>query len=178
MRCRATSTPTASGTGVLLDILANDQHQVSKLVVASSMSIYGEGEYGCDEHGRSLPGCAPSRSSTRITGNPVSPLRRELEPIATRETKALYPSSVYAISKMDQELLCLSVGGGVRHRRDRGAVLQRVRATAGTDQPVHRRGRDLLGPAADRSAADGHGGRRQLRDFIHVKTSPGRRSPR
>src|SRR5213075_715376 len=33
------------GTATLLDVLANEKHNVKKLIVASSMSIYGEGLY-------------------------------------------------------------------------------------------------------------------------------------
>ncbi len=35
------------GTALLLDVLANDRHQVTKLVLASSRSVYGEGTYRC-----------------------------------------------------------------------------------------------------------------------------------
>jgi len=38
------------GTAVLLDILANKHRHVRKLIVASSISIYGEGTYDCAEH--------------------------------------------------------------------------------------------------------------------------------
>src|SRR5829696_3285150 len=44
-----------SGTALLLDILANEQHAVSKIVVASSCSIYGEGSYVCPRHGTVAP---------------------------------------------------------------------------------------------------------------------------
>src|SRR6185437_9467173 len=40
-----------SGTGVLLELLANEPHSVRRIVVASSMSVYGEGAYRCEEHG-------------------------------------------------------------------------------------------------------------------------------
>ena len=39
------------GTGILWDILVNDKHKVEKVLVASSMSLYGEGKYVCPEHG-------------------------------------------------------------------------------------------------------------------------------
>ena len=39
------------GGAILLDILANEKHQVEKVLVASSMSIYGEGKYDCPECG-------------------------------------------------------------------------------------------------------------------------------
>ena len=43
-------------------MLANEPHTVRKLIVASSMSIYGEGAYECADHGRVYPSCAPRRS--------------------------------------------------------------------------------------------------------------------
>jgi dTDP-L-rhamnose 4-epimerase len=43
------------GTAVLLDVLANEHHRVRKVIVASSMSIYGEGKYRCAEHGDVYP---------------------------------------------------------------------------------------------------------------------------
>jgi len=82
-----------------------------KLVVASSMSIYGEGEYTCPEHGRAAPGPRPEEQllarswelSCEICG-------RELQPIGTSEEKALIPTSIYAITKRDHEELCLVTG--------------------------------------------------------------------
>lgn len=95
------------GTAVLLEALA--KQPVKKLVVASSMSLYGEGFY---------------RDST---GNTFAPRERELaalkagewelrhngqslQPVPTPESKTPSPSSVYALSKYDQEKLCLMVG--------------------------------------------------------------------
>ncbi|MBC8282171.1 MAG: SDR family NAD(P)-dependent oxidoreductase, partial [Nitrospinae bacterium] len=43
------------GTGVLWDILVNEKHSVEKVLVASSMSLYGEGCYQCEEHGKISP---------------------------------------------------------------------------------------------------------------------------
>jgi dTDP-L-rhamnose 4-epimerase len=102
-----TSTNTA-GTGILLEALA--AHPVRRLVVASSMSIYGEGLYA------------------DATGAPVGTVRRDLAslrqgqwepcdsdgapllPLPTPESKAPVLESVYALSKFDQERLCLMVG--------------------------------------------------------------------
>lgn len=99
------------GTGVLLDILANEKKGVSKIVVASSMSIYGEGLYVCDEHGTVAPGLrSEDRLRERLWETTCPTCGREVTPVPTAESKQLIPSSVYAISKMDQELLCLSVG--------------------------------------------------------------------
>ncbi len=100
-----------SGTGVLLDLLVNGKHQVNKIVVASSMSIYGEGSYTCPEHGQVAPRLRHEQQLREHRWEPGCPIcGKELSPVATAETKPLFPTSVYAISKMDQELLCLSVG--------------------------------------------------------------------
>lgn len=99
------------GTGVLLDIIANERKNVSRIVVASSMSIYGEGEYHCPTHGRLAPNLrTDKRLAERRWELSCPECGLELDPVGTTETKPLHPSSVYAISKMDQELLCLSVG--------------------------------------------------------------------
>ncbi len=100
-----------SGTGVLLDLLVNGNYNVGKIVVASSMSIYGEGSYTCPEHGQVAPRLRQEQQLRDRQWEPGCPIcGLELSPIATAETKPLFPTSVYAISKMDQELLCLSVG--------------------------------------------------------------------
>ena len=55
------------GTAVLLDILANDaatRSRLRKLIVASSMSIYGEGQYECPVHGVVYPRLRPNEQLT------------------------------------------------------------------------------------------------------------------
>ncbi len=93
-----------AGTGVLLEALLD--RGVSRLVVASSMSIYGEGLY------------------RRADGSPVADARRTrerlarrlwepedgLEPVPTPEWKPPSLTSVYALTKFDQERLCLIWG--------------------------------------------------------------------
>lgn len=99
------------GTANLLDILINEEHSVKKLIVASSMSIYGEGKYEC-------PGCGvvfPSLRTNEQLKNREWEMKcpscgHEVRPVPTDETKPLQPTSIYAISKKDQEEMCLSVG--------------------------------------------------------------------
>jgi len=99
------------GTAILLELLATGDYPVKKLVVASSMSIYGEGAYECAS-------CGPVYPRLRAT---EQLLEREWEmrcpncgqavvPVPTGEDKPLYPTSIYAISKRDQEEMCLAVG--------------------------------------------------------------------
>lgn len=100
-----------SGTAVLLDIIANGRTNVSKIVVASSMSIYGEGSYWCAEHGSIAPRLRSEQQLRERRWEPTcTRCDEQLSPVPTAESKPLFPTSVYAISKMDQELLCLSVG--------------------------------------------------------------------
>lgn len=99
------------GTAKLLDILANEEHDVKKLVVASSMSIYGEGKYECSECGVIYP---PLRSNEQLKKREwemkCPSCGREVKPVPTDENKPLQPTSIYAISKKDQEEMCLAVG--------------------------------------------------------------------
>ena len=99
------------GTAVLLDILANDKHDVRKLIVASSMSIYGEGKYHCDEHGQIYPRLRSEEQLAARDWEMRCPVCREVVvPVPTDEDKPLYSTSIYAITKKDQEEMCLTVG--------------------------------------------------------------------
>ncbi|MDP9068035.1 MAG: SDR family NAD(P)-dependent oxidoreductase [Actinomycetota bacterium] len=97
-----------TGTAVLLEALLD--HPPKRLVVASSMSIYGEGLY---ETADGAPAAAVERTRAqleRAEWEPVSPDGRRLRPVPTPEIKAPSLSSVYALSKFDQERLCLLFG--------------------------------------------------------------------
>jgi dTDP-L-rhamnose 4-epimerase len=99
------------GTAQLLELIATGQHALRKLVVASSMSIYGEGPYAGPDGQVVYPALRPAEVLARrqwdylddATGAP-------LQPLPTGESKPLQPTSIYAISKRDQEEMCLSVG--------------------------------------------------------------------
>ena len=96
------------GTAVLLEALI--QHPVRRLIVASSMSIYGEGLYRRVD-GRIVAGT--ERSLERLRSGDWE-MRDEhgdvLTPVATGEDKVPTLASVYALSKFDQERLCLMIG--------------------------------------------------------------------
>jgi dTDP-L-rhamnose 4-epimerase len=99
------------GTAVLLDLLANKEHTVRKLVVASSMSIYGEGAYRCPEHGEVYPSLRTEEQLAAHDWEMHCPTcQRPVEPLPTAEDKPLHSTSVYAITKKDQEEMCLAVG--------------------------------------------------------------------
>ena len=84
--------------------------QLKKIVLASSMSIYGEGEY-LDSNGKSV--LAAARSGGQLASKNWEMLginNQVLKPTATSESKILEPASVYAITKRDQEELFLTLG--------------------------------------------------------------------
>jgi dTDP-L-rhamnose 4-epimerase len=91
------------GTAVLLQALLD--RPVQKLLVASSMSIYGEGA--------TSPVDAVERSRADLEARRFEPLGADgetLTPLPTPETKPAANSSVYALTKYDQERLCLVFG--------------------------------------------------------------------
>jgi len=100
------------GTAVLLEEVIKRPGQFKKLIVASSMSIYGEGAYRCETCDvKVTPFLRPNEQLAahdwEFRCESCSGL---LTPIGTAEDKPLFPTSVYAVSKQDQEQYCLSVG--------------------------------------------------------------------
>ena len=99
------------GTAILLQELLNQRNRIEKLVLASSMSIYGEGKYLCAQCGDMAP---PLRSTEQLKAHdwelPCPRCGEILTPIPTDESKPLQCSSVYALSKQNQEQMCLLYG--------------------------------------------------------------------
>jgi len=98
-------------TAALLQAIIDRRQPLERLIVASSMSIYGEGEYH-------LPGGASiaplPRSDAQLAEKRwemLGPGGERAVPVPTTEDKPLQPTSVYALSKRDQEEYCLLVGG-------------------------------------------------------------------
>jgi dTDP-L-rhamnose 4-epimerase len=99
------------GTAVLLQELLGRKSRVEKLILASSMSIYGEGKYLCRQCGESVPPLRSSEQLKRKLWDALCPICEEtLTPIPTDESKPLQCSSIYALSKKDQEEMCLLYG--------------------------------------------------------------------
>lgn len=97
------------GTAKLLDILANDDTDVHRVVIASSRSIYGEGAYETADGRRVYPGhradadMAAGDFDVHVAGE------GDLRLIPTDESALLHPSSVYGITKQMQESLVMTV---------------------------------------------------------------------
>lgn len=96
------------GTATLLDLIA--QKPVERLVVASSMSIYGEGLYRRGDGGLVNDAERELARLKRGHWEPRDPSGQALLPVATPESKTPCLSSVYALSKYDTERMSLIVG--------------------------------------------------------------------
>ena len=155
------------GTAVLLAEMA--KRGIGRLVLASSMVVYGEGSYR-GPNGFTRPG--PRRASDLDAGHfdPIDPVTGQaLEPVLVSETDPLDPRNVYASSKLGQEYLATawarSTGGRVaalRYHNVYGPGMPQNTPYAGVAS--------LFRSAIERGEAprvyeDG----RQRRDFVHVR---------
>ena len=154
------------GTARLLEALID--RPVDRLVVASSMSLYGEGLYrGAD-----------GQLIERIERTPeqlhrgqfelVDQAERPLQPVPTPETKQPSLASVYALTKYDQERLCLMVGRAY----DIPAVALRFFNVYGARQALSNPYTGVLAIFGSRYLNDKppliFEDGRQRRDFVHV----------
>jgi dTDP-L-rhamnose 4-epimerase len=102
----------AIGAAVVLEEVVERRDAIRKLLVASSMSIYGEGQHRNPRTGES--GLAPwLRPESQLAARQWDVLADDgtpLEPEPTAETKPLRPMSIYAIGKRDHEEMFLSIG--------------------------------------------------------------------
>ncbi len=158
------------GTANLLEMLIESRHEapIRKLIVASSMSIYGEGLY---QNYKGEPVGSVRRNMDRLIMDdwePVDSNGRTLEPIATNEQKCPDLASVYALSKYDQERMCLMIGNAYNIP----TVAMRFFNVYGRGQSLSNPytgvmaifGARLLNDAPPVIFEDGN----QKRDFVHV----------
>ncbi len=157
------------GTAVLLRELARTRF-AGRLVLASSMVIYGEGRYRCPAHGRVRPG---PRAATDLRAERFEPpcprCGAALSPAAVTEDAAPDPRNVYAATKLQQEHLAVVFGRetgvpvtALRYHNVYGPGMPHDTPYAGVAA--------LFASALARGEAphvfeDGA----QLRDFVHVR---------
>ncbi len=156
------------GTAVLL--AAMYRAGTARLVLASSMVVYGEGRYECAEHGVVRPG--PRRQSDLDSGRyepPCPVCGAALSPGLVGEDAPIDPRSTYAATKAAQEFLASAwtrqTGGGgwaLRYHNVYGPKMPRDTPYAGVAS--------LFRSALERGEAptvleDGN----QRRDFVHVR---------
>ena len=104
----------SGGTALMLDILANRKTTIQKVVVASSRAVYGEGKYLSAEFGAVYPAHRKAEDMDKGNFEVTYPGASSLQLVATDEESKIHPSSVYGISKQNQEqmvmLVCQSLG--------------------------------------------------------------------
>ena len=99
------------GTALLLDILVNHKHNVQKVIVASSIGVFGEGAYRCRTHGAVAPGTRPAEQLAAQQWEQRCPQCGEpVVSIPTPEDKPLYRDSIYSMTKYHQEEMVLLIG--------------------------------------------------------------------
>ncbi len=156
------------GTAVLL--AAMDRAGIGRLVLASSMVVYGEGRYRCAEHGDVRPG---PRAQTALEAGDFEPpcpiCARPLEPGTVPEDAPLDPRNVYAASKTAQEHLAASWARGtggtavaLRYHNVYGPHMPKNTPYAGVASLFRSA---LARGEAPRVFEDGA----QRRDFVHVR---------
>jgi dTDP-L-rhamnose 4-epimerase len=155
------------GTAVLLQRLI--ERPVERIVVASSMSIYGEGAYTTPD-GEKVFNARRSAEDIRAgVWDPADPQGRPLEPLATPESKPADLASIYALNKYAQERAVLIYGEAYRTP----AVALRLFNVFGPGQALSNPYTGVLANFASRLQnrerplifEDG----KQRRDFVHVK---------
>jgi dTDP-L-rhamnose 4-epimerase len=159
----------SGGTATLLEEVIARRDSIRRVVTASSMVVYGEGAYACPEHGElDRAERTPEQLEAR-DWEPRCPLcGRSVEPVPVREDRPLRPTSVYGITKRDQEELTLVLGDAY----DVEAVALRYLGIYGSRQAL---GNPYTGVAAI-FASRVLAGRRplvfedglQTRDLVHV----------
>jgi dTDP-L-rhamnose 4-epimerase len=157
------------GTAVLLRALAARAF-AGRLVLASSMVVYGEGRYACPEHGVVRPG--PRRREALDAGRfepPCPACGRALAAATVPEDAPLDPRNVYAATKLAQEHLCAAYSRetgvpvvALRYHNVYGPRMPRDTPYAGVAS-IFRSA--LAAGEAPRVFEDGG----QLRDFVHVR---------
>jgi dTDP-L-rhamnose 4-epimerase len=99
------------GTANLLQAILDTRTEPEKLIVASSMSIYGEGRYVCPACGETAPQPRTNAQLKEKTWELRCPVCNEqVSPVATNEDKPLQCTSLYALSKKTQEEMVLLFG--------------------------------------------------------------------
>ena len=157
------------GTAVLLKSLAASRFR-GRLVLASSMVVYGEGAYDCSEHGRVAPAPRGREDLAAARFDPRCPgCDGELRPIAVEESSPLEPRSVYAATKVHQEQLCFAFARetgvpvtALRYHNVYGPRMPRDTPYSGVAAIF---ASALAAGASPRVFEDGQ----QLRDFVHVR---------
>jgi dTDP-L-rhamnose 4-epimerase len=99
------------GTSTFLNILANEPHNIKKIIIASSRAIYGEGKYSCASHGIVYPSERKDKDMLHGDFEVKCPIcNQRVEQLATDEESKIHPTSIYGITKQMQEQMFMLMG--------------------------------------------------------------------
>ena len=99
------------GTAKMIEMIIKKDYPIKKMVVASSIAVYGEGKYKCPEHGIVYPDVRPISQLLRAEWEVKCPICKSiLTPLPTDEDTPVSPEKVYSITKYDQERLFITLG--------------------------------------------------------------------
>jgi len=100
------------GTANVLELAVEKRERIKKLIVASSMTVMGEGTYECENHGEYYPFLRPVEQLERKEWEVQCPrCGAASRPLAMKEDRPLLPLTIYGLTKMDEELETMLVGG-------------------------------------------------------------------
>lgn len=156
------------GGAVLLEAIVEHRDRIARVVVASSMSIYGEGAYRDADGNPAHPRLRPTSQLERREWELRDAEGRPLTAVPTSEDKPLQPTSIYAVTKRDHEEMFLAVGAAY----DVPTVALRYFNIYGTRQALSNPYTGVMAIFSSRLLnrhrplifEDG----RQSRDFVHV----------
>lgn len=98
-----------NGTALMLDVLVNGDYKIKKVIIASSRAIYGEGKYRSKELGIVFPSHRTEEDLNKGDFEVKYPNSSDLTLVATDEESKIHPSSVYGITKQNQEQMIMTV---------------------------------------------------------------------
>ena len=102
------------GSSIFLDLVTNSTHSITKMIIASSRSIYGEGKYFCQQHGIVYPNARKEQDMTRGDFNVKCPICADnVDLRATDENSKIHPSSIYGVTKQVQEQMFMITGQSI-----------------------------------------------------------------
>jgi len=157
-----------SGTASLVDVLRTTKHQITDIVLSSSISVYGEGLYNCGKCGAVRPELRYriDKNQSPINWNPLCPqCGASITPVNTPETAEKHGESIYAVTKKVQEDLLASTCRPL----DINLTIFRLCTILGAGQSWHNPFTRFLELLFQGQAPVLHEDGKQSRDFIFVE---------
>jgi dTDP-L-rhamnose 4-epimerase len=158
----------ATATALLYELIVNERLPVSKIVVASSQSVYGEGKYRCPEHGDQYPSLRQEGQLHARAWEVVCPVCGGAMRYLLTDEAVVKPHNQYAMSKYAEEMIAINLG----KRYSIPSVAMRYSITQGPRQSFRNAYSGICRIFVTRMLA-GHqpvayedGG--QLRDYVYV----------